>query len=619
MKKLLLLVCCCLPALQVSAQATALDPAFGTGGVANFAVTGTNPVHAVAIYPNGKIIGAGIRNTAAGADFMLVKCSGSGVADANFGTGGVVTYDFNSASNDEIKAMVLQPDGKIIAAGRSDASGAYGFALARFDSLGVPDPSFGTNGTVTTALGTSSCINAIKTQADGKIVVAGFASVNSNTEFALARYNTDGSLDNTFATAGIFTGGFDLSSSDSFAALSIQNDGKIIVAGTSTSNQVGNRWVVMRFDNNGILDNTFGNNGMITDSISMFTTELNLAAMTLQPDGKIVVGGRSGITYYSLVLARYNTNGLLDPSFNGTGRLETRFTTNSASQGRLYALGIAADGKIIAAGYSSTYGLGALALMRMHPSGLVDSSFGVNGRVFNDIGFPPQNNAPRILSLAIQTDGKIVAGTAHYFTGSLMVRYLMNGTGGVPLPVQINNFKAQLDKGTGKLTWSIATDMDVHNINIEKSADGISFAVIGSVPGKQEANTEEQYTFFDRHLLSGSNYYRLKIISKDGKITYSNIEVLNFGSPENYFVVYPNPASSNDLLTMLVHTNNAESSMVRIIDVNGRIVIEQRMKLQKGDNRISITDAKLNKGNYLIQVCHEDGSMLDKAKMLIIQ
>lgn len=621
MKKLFLLACSCWSLLQVSAQTTAFDPVFGVAGAANFTVTGTNPVNAVAIYPNGKIIGTGTRNTTNNSDFMLVKCNESGIPDATFGTNGMVTYSFNNLSKEEINAMILQPDGKIIAAGRSNVNGAYSFALARFDSLGTPDATFGTAGAVTTAIGTSSRIYAAKLQADGKFVVAGLATINANTEFVLARYNSDGSLDNTFATSGIYTGAISPTSADSFMAVAIQSDGKIIAAG-STTTQSGSGQVVMRFNTDGTIDNTFGNNGVVVKYLLGFVQ--TFGSMLLQPDGKIIVGSTIGWSNSSINLTRYHTNGTQDLSFigglYGTGYqgINFRFSSpQSSAQSRLSALAIDADDKIIAAGMTYFAG-GALSLIRLHATGSVDSSFGVNGRVINGSG--SSQGSARITSMAIQPNGKIVAGTGDFsFTGSFIVRYLSNANGGVILPLQINDFKAQLDKGTGKLTWSVATDMDIHNIEIERSADGNSFSVIGSVPGKQEANTEEQYTFSDLHLLPGSNYYRLRIISKDGKITYSNIEVLNVSTSGNYFCIYPNPASSHSTLTMFAHIAHSENSMIRVIDMNGRIAAEQHVQLQKGDNRIAIAHNKLTIGNYLIQAYQEDGSMLDKPKMLVIR
>src|SRR5207237_273499 len=129
----------------------------------------------------------------------------TGGLDSTFGTGGKVGTPIGSI-DDEASALVVQPDGKLVAAGYSDRGGNTTFALARYNAAGSLDTSFGTGGKVTTAIGsTDDKAIALVLQPDGKLVAAGYSKGGSNIAFALARYNADGSLDASFGTAGKVT------------------------------------------------------------------------------------------------------------------------------------------------------------------------------------------------------------------------------------------------------------------------------------------------------------------------------------------------------------------------------------------------------------------------------
>jgi len=166
-------------------------------------------------------------------NFTLARYQPDGSPDATFGTGGVVTTDLGG--DEEISALVLQPDGKLVAAGgtyNASTASYSNFALARYQPDGSLDPTFGTGGLVTTDLGGSDSINALVLQPDGRLVAAGYNSLtSSHTNFALARYQPDGSLDPTFGTGGLVT--TDLGGDDSIGALVLQPDGKLVAAGST--------------------------------------------------------------------------------------------------------------------------------------------------------------------------------------------------------------------------------------------------------------------------------------------------------------------------------------------------------------------------------------------------
>ena len=210
------------------------------------------------------------------------------------------------------QAVALQPDGKIIAAGSSDGT----FALARYTPDSALDSSFGSRGTVTTPFGRGSAYaSALALAPDGRIVAAGVAG----SEFALARYNADGSLDTSFGDGGKVTTGFDPAdvTDDRVAEIVLQPDGKIVAAGT-IYNGSNYDFALARYDPDGSLDSGFGAGGTVTTALG--PNHDFASALALQPDGKIVVGGLSEqLSGDGFALARYNADGSLDMNFGMLG------------------------------------------------------------------------------------------------------------------------------------------------------------------------------------------------------------------------------------------------------------------------------------------------------------
>ena len=343
---------------------------------------------------------------------LPVAASGPGDLDTTFDTDGKVTTDFGGGG-DVGYALAIQSDGKIVVAGYSNAGGTQqDFALARYNANGSLDTAtpFGVGGKVTTDFpGGNDFGQSVAIQSDGKIVVAGFSNANGNQDFALARYNTNGGLDTSFGTAGtgrVLTG-FGGGSSDFGQSVAIQSDGKIVVAGFSNANG-GNDFALARYHGlsttgaPGTLDTTFGTGGMVTTD---FGGNDHGNSVAIQSDGKIVVAGGSGSGGAgSFALARYHglsttgTPGTLDTSFGTLGKVTTGF-----SGGYGNSVAIQSDGKIVVVG-SVVAGFGDFTVARYNANGTLDTSFDVDGKVTTDFGGPTDNST----SVAIQSDGKIV-------------------------------------------------------------------------------------------------------------------------------------------------------------------------------------------------------------------
>jgi len=218
-----------------------LDTTFGTDGIVTTQeVLPSSRFHALCMQIVGedeKIVAAGYAFIDGSNDFSLVRYDIDGSLDLTFDTDGIVTTPVGT-DNDRANALYVQGDGKIVAAGYSLIDGTYDFSLVRYDMNGLPDPTFGTGGIVTTSVvsGNDSSAYALSIQGDGKIVAAGYSFNGADNDFALIRYNPDGSLDTDFDMDGKVVTPVGTDTEDFAYALSIQDDGGIMAAGTSNNN-----------------------------------------------------------------------------------------------------------------------------------------------------------------------------------------------------------------------------------------------------------------------------------------------------------------------------------------------------------------------------------------------
>jgi uncharacterized delta-60 repeat protein len=371
-----------------AAAGGSLDASFGIGGEVTTDFSGGSPDlgEAVAIQSDGKIIvgGATFPNFLFDetSDFALARYNRNGTLDTNFGSGGKVTTAFGAGSSEAVTGIAIQADGRIVAGGYSDSSGSGDFALARYNGDGTLDTSFGNGGKVTTDFnrGSAEGASAIALRPDGKIVLAGFSNVSGTHNFALARYNSNGTLDTSFGNGGEVTpdfGGSDL------LALALDRKGRIIAIGRSDQASGNTDFALARFESEGRLDVSFGSGGEVTTDFGD-TVDVALAVL-IQRNGKIVAIGAS---YQSpgvdgdFALARYNTQGTLDTSFGNGGKVTTDF---SGSLDVAEAAAPETDGKIIVAGQSDAAGSGDFAVARYDSHGVLDATFGSGGKVTTDV------------------------------------------------------------------------------------------------------------------------------------------------------------------------------------------------------------------------------------------
>ena len=319
-----------------------LDTTFGTNGMVITSITNDHDVaNAVAIQSDGKIVAAGY---SLNQGCSLARYMPNGTLDSAFGTDGKVIITIGT-SGCFINDMAILPDGKIIIAGSAFLNNVD-IALAKLNINGTLDSTFGDGGKVVTDIeGVTDRANGVSIQADGKIVIAGISQGSEGGKFTLARYNTDGSLDNSFGNGGTVT--TVLRFSDAANDLAIQPDGKIVAAGSSYDGAVAG-FALVRYNTNGSLDSSFGTNGTVITTIGSLSTAQDVA---IQTNGKIVAAGRSQLpgAFSDFTLTRYNANGSPDTSFGTNGVVVTPV---SSSLDTADAVTIQADGKIIASGGS---------------------------------------------------------------------------------------------------------------------------------------------------------------------------------------------------------------------------------------------------------------------------
>lgn len=353
--------------------------------------------YAVANTADSGLVTAGINGTG---DFAIVRYESDGKRLASFGALGVVATDFAGGADDAY-AVVVQSDGRIIAGGSSSDGNDTNFAIARYETNGTLDSSFSTGKVVTDLSAVqpnvNDQINAIALQDDGRIVVAGFTESSwfGAHRFVLGRYNTNGTLDTSFdgsnngngIVATIVRAGF----ASEARAIAIQNDGKIVVVGNA-----GSHVAVVRYNEDGTLDTSFdglsNGDGIVTTEVLGAFAEAR--SVQIQDDGKIVVAG-----YYTanstggFLILRYNSDGTLDATFDGSnpqvpanGILTLSLTTGIDIGS---SVAIQDDGKIVISGtacYQCVNGDQNFAIVRLRPDGSLDSSFANAGIVETDFG-----------------------------------------------------------------------------------------------------------------------------------------------------------------------------------------------------------------------------------------
>ena len=470
-----------------------------------------------------------------------------------------------------------------------------------FSQDGTLDATFGVGGKVKTNVGTfNDRGNAIAIQNDGKIVVVGSSNNGSKTLFTILKYQTNGMLDTTFGNAGVVLVDFGTSGSVA-TSVAIQDDGKIVVAGSS-----GNNFALARLNENGTLDLSFDLDGLVTTSFGLGVNFSFINAIVIQNDDKIVAVGTALRGNYDFVLARYNVDGSLDTSFDIDGMVLTSHPNGLNEYGN--AVAIQNDAKIVVAGYITTGSTNDYEIIRYNENGSLDTSFNFSGKVITDFGTPGTSH-DIASSIIIQNDNKILVsgnnsnGIKSFFS---IARYNQDGS-----------FDTSFDSD-GKLTTAFGTsdaygntaliqndnkiivagssnaDFALARYNSNGSLD-TTFGIDGKVTTDFNLNTENGFAIAmqtdGKIILIGNSFSD----SSNGfaLARYNNSSVLKIDRFEqNQFAIYPNPAKQ---FLNIENKNNIELKKIKITNLLGKSVLTQTANFK------TIDIGKLATGIYIIE------------------
>lgn len=333
----------------ISGAVENLDPDFGNNGqlTTEFSIY-DDQAFAITVQPDGKILVAGHSDNGSDTDIAIARYLSDGSPDKSFNFTGQVTVAVGSGDDNGL-ALIVQEDGKILVAGTTDNGDDLDVAVIRLQSDGLPDMDFDQDGQVVIPLPDSDDrAQSVLVQKDGKIILAGSSEGKDNTQLFLARLNSDGSLDENFASKGLVSDNKTDADTNDNAALSaaLQDDGRILLAGSSSTGEIS-RAALFSFLESGQVDETFGNNGI---SVSGQDEEKSLFYdLKILEDGRIRAAGATlAESYRSVLLAGFESDGNAEQTFGTQGIVQTDLGVDTVA----YSLAIGKDGTIYLAGSS---------------------------------------------------------------------------------------------------------------------------------------------------------------------------------------------------------------------------------------------------------------------------
>lgn len=315
---------------------------------------------------------------------------------------------------DQVRALAIDASNMIVVAGWSDEN----TLVARYTANGTPDGTFGISGTGTVVQDLSGTSHddsayAIAIEPGGNIIIGGTSICGpsyAHSCMSLARYNGNGSIDTTFGASGITKTDLDPTATG-IRSIALDTNGKIVVGATTGADLVGTTTahiVVARYLNTGVLDTSFNATGYVVTSLSPYGDSAQ--AIAIQPaDNKILV---AGWTAHDAVVLRYNTDGQLDMTFGNQGRAVTDI---GVGNNYAYALALQSDGKIVLAGTApnpADSGDEVFALMRYTSGGILDAAFENNGIALLNFTSSDKVDAAHVVAIDSTTGKIVVAGEA---------------------------------------------------------------------------------------------------------------------------------------------------------------------------------------------------------------
>jgi uncharacterized delta-60 repeat protein len=541
--------------------AGALDNTFGTGGIVWVSSVSAR-AYGMAVQPDGKLVLVGWI-TPANRDFCIMRFNSDGSLDAGFGTGGQVVTPIGT-ENDEARNVAIQSDGKIVVTGFStNAAHNTDFVVVRYTSSGSLDGSFGTGGIVKTDINNFDAAEGIAINSTtGAITIAGSSNEDSqdpnysNTgsgDFTVVRYTSAGALDGSFGVGGKAIFDIGAGTYDEAHSLAVQPDGKLVVAGITkrgSTNSGNSDAAVIRLTTAGALDGTFGTAGKAIANYTGFNSDDDCHSVTLQNDGKIVIGGSvdafTDPKPYGFMLMRFTTAGALDVTFDGDGKAAVDLAPTDNDFGYVVAL---------------------------------------NG---NRIYLAGTSGDPRDLAIAaFQNDA-------------------------TALPLVLTQFYGQKQTSNVVLRWTTSSEENIAQYVVERSSDGKAYKAIGTVAAAGNSNTARNYSFADQSPFANTNnYYRLRMQDVDGGFTYSNILIIKFSTAlTTSLQIFPNPVKK--VLQVQIPSGFTGNTSLQVFDLSGQLVKVNRINSDGNALNTTIDLTSLSTGVYMLKATDGNTSVITR-------
>lgn len=576
-----------------------IDSTFATNGVLKLSPyqAGTDIANAVAVLPDNKILMAGITDPGNFLwDAVVYRVNSNGTVDSTFGINGSSIFDVGG-NQDYVQDMKVLTDGSILVAGGAyDGLADVNFAAAKLNADGVVDSSFGINGRFVMSLypeDGEDIANAVAVQPDGKIILAGSGYIpNVGTHLAMLRLNENGTLDSTFGDNGmvITNSGYE---NDVAYDILILSDGHILLCGYADA--LAQQVLIEKFSETGALDSSFGTGGIALYDLNPGN---DVAwAIRMHPNGKIMAAGRKGAgngkTDY-MVMA-INANGTLDTGFGIGGVASKNININDAALDML----IEPSGKIVLAGSSGGGLLGSqdFSICRFNENGSVDNTFGTNGATVSEIGTFFSEAA----AIGRQSDGKlVVAGKSADFDNDIaLVRYFSDPVVAT-CDMPVNLVTSGITSNSAMLSWEQASGAASFQLRYRSMNDqtwtkmyvnGNSVTINGLTPGVKYIWSVKAKC--DDGVSSFSTNAKFKTLPQ--KLVTSAL------TGDQGLQVYPNPSNGTFQFTYRSIDPTISDANIQIINSFGQIVYDQTAAIEAGElnGQINLT-GKLATGNYFL-------------------
>ena len=393
-----------------------LDPTFGNNGIITYDGTkGDDRGYSIITDPNGKIIVTGSYYNGNDTDIIVIRLNNDGSLDTTFNNNGIKIYD--AGGNEVGRAITLDSHGRILITGTSRTGTNYNVITIRLNANGSFDNTFGVNGVVTfDNKGNDDHGYSIITDSKDRVLIAGKTVSVNDTDVLVLRYNENGSLDTTFDGDGIATYDSTLDTAVG-ESMTIDSQGRILITGNTADTNVSNL-IILRYNENGSLDNTFGSGGVVTYDNG--DNEYGFS-ITTDSQGRILVTGDSESTTADLIVLRYKEDGTLDNSF-GNGGLVT-YNGGTVTAGFCIKTD-SQDWAIVAGVVSSDGNIFNIIIVKFESDGNIDTNFGLSGVATYYI---ENNYHDKEYSISIDSLGKILfAGTDNNGSDNdiLILRYI---------------------------------------------------------------------------------------------------------------------------------------------------------------------------------------------------